>query len=104
MKPMLNCWIVALWMWGSSRFRTALWIKRSQSFRGLVGHTGTIEQIKGRAFAVIQYIPRKQLLGTRRNLLVVFDGRYRVTVVRAQYTRTFDTLDELNGYLREIRG
>lgn len=101
--PMLNCWVVAMWLWVMSRARHAAWVRRSRSFSGMVAHFGTIEHTRGREYATIEYIPPKSELWTRRNILIAFRGRYKVTVFRAARVRHFERYEDMREYVESLR-
>lgn len=101
MRVRLNCLIVALWLWGMSRGRAYLWTRRSLHFKGLLPHAGTTHVLGRRALAVVEYVPPKNDLWTRRNIGVLFEGTYRVWELRPVSVRRFKTMDEV---MRWIRG
>lgn len=90
----LNCWLVAMWIWVASRMRALVWTRRSLHFGGLVPHFGTAHRSGWRRGFVVEYIPPKGALWSRRNVLVLFDGRYRVWELRAVRCRSVRTLRE----------
>lgn len=92
MRPLLNCWIVAMWLWAVSRLRAYVWTRRSIHFRGLVPHFGTAHPAGWRRAHVVEYIPPKRDLWTPRNFLVLFSGSYRVWEFRAVRVRRFSSL------------
>lgn len=94
MRIPLNCWLVAMWIWGASRMRSYAWTRRSLHFHGLVPHFGTAHHAGFRRGAIIEYIPPKRALWSVRNLLVLFDGSYRVWEFRAVRVRRFRSLKE----------
>lgn len=100
MKIPLNCWVVAMWIWLVSHMRAYVWTRRSLSFRGLVPHFGTAHHGGFRRGVVIEYVPPKRELGSMRNMLVLFDGSYRVWEFRAVRVRRFRTLAEAMGVIR----
>lgn len=90
-RVMLNCWLVAMWLWLLGHCRQYAWIRRSHAFRGLIPHFGFAEQCGWRYLRVIEYIPPKRVLWSRRNLLFAFDGCYRVWHFRLQAVRKHPT-------------
>lgn len=102
MKP-LNCVVVALWVWAISRFRAALWTRRSTSFLGLVPHMGTAHRVGFRDFVTLEYTPVKSELGTWRNLLIFFRGRYRVNRWRCIEGKQFHTLAEAQQWIDALK-
>jgi len=89
-----NCWIVAMWIWLAGHCRNYAWIRRSHSFHGLIPHFGTAERAGWRYLRIIEYIPPKRDLWSRRNLLVLFDGHYRVWHVRVTSVRRWATREQ----------
>lgn len=99
MKP-LNCLIVAAWVWTRSRCRAVLWTRRSTSFRGLIPHFGTAHRTGWREIVTLEYVPVKCELGSWRNLLVFFRGRYKVTRYRVEEIERFETLPEAEAWIK----
>lgn len=100
MRPMLNCLIVALWLWLRSWGKAYIWTRRSLHFKGTVPHAGTAHRMRGkRGIAVVEYVPPKNDLWTRRNMLVVFDGTYRVWEMRPVSVKRFKTMREVTAWL-----
>jgi len=96
-RRMLNCWIVALWLWVPTLFtpdRRYIWSRKSYSFKGRVPHAGVAQAIGWKSLAVIEYIPPKHDLWTRRNILILFAGKYRVWRLRVEEVRRFDSRAE----------
>lgn len=91
---MLNCWIVAMWLWLLSHGRRYLWVIRSHSFRGLIPHFGVAERCGWRYLRAIEYIPPKSKLWTSKNVLIAFDGSYRVWHFRVEAVRRFATKEQ----------
>ncbi len=89
-----NCWLVAMWIWFASRMRHYAWITRSHSFRGVIPHFGTANVAGWRMFKVIEFVPPKRDLWTRRNWLLVFDGHYRVWHLRVVSVRRWETKEQ----------
>lgn len=100
MRPLLNCWIVAIWLWVASRGRALIWMRRSLHFRGLIPHSGTIQHAGWRRLYLTEYIPFKAKLWTRDNLVLLFAGRYRVWEFRAVRCRSFRTMADVRKHLR----
>lgn len=99
MRLPLNCLIVALWLWFRSRGRAYLWVRRSLHFAGLVPHAGTAHVIGRRGLAVVEYVPPKNDLWTRKNMLVLFDGTYRVWEMRPVAVHRFKTMAEVTAWM-----
>lgn len=94
---MLNCWIVALWLWLSSlrgTTRRYLWTRKSYSFKGRVLHSGVAQGIGWKSLSIVEYIPPKHDLWSRRNVLILFSGKYRVWRLRVEEVRRFDSKEE----------
>lgn len=103
MRPLLNCWIVAIWLWAASHGRALLWMRRSLHFRGLIPHSGVAQHGGWRRLLLTEYIPYKARLWTRDNLVLLFRGRYRVWEFRAVRCHSFKTMREVRAYLRGER-
>lgn len=99
MRIPLNCLIVALWLWFRSRGRAYLWVRRSLHFAGLVPHAGTAHVAKDGTLMVVEYVPPKNDLWTRKNMLVLFDGTYRVWEMRPVSVRRFKTMEEVTAWM-----
>lgn len=92
-----NCWLVAMWIWLAGHCRQYAWIRRSHSFGGLIPHFGIAERLGWRYLRVIEYVPPKADLGTRRNLLLLFSGHYRVWHLRVLAVRRWPSRDLAQG-------
>lgn len=101
MRPLLNCWIVAAWLWLLSRGRALMWMRRSLHFKGWIPHSGTIHHAGWRRMRMVEYIPRHSRLWSRDNMLILFRGRYRVWELRVVRVRSFRTADALRAHLKE---
>lgn len=97
----VNCLVTAVLDWLRTRLRSYFWVRRSFSFKGLVVHTGTARKRSFRSVAVLEYIPIKSTLWTRRNMLFWFDGAYRVWVLKPVEVRRFTTYEEAQEYINE---
>lgn len=100
MRPLLNCWIVAIWLWAASRGRALIWMRRSLHFRGVIPHAGTCHHAGRRRMRMVEYIPCKAALWSRRNFVFLFDGTYRVWEFRAVRVRRFSSMRAVRAYLR----
>lgn len=98
MRPLLNCWIVAIWLWAASHGRALLWMRRSLHFRGWIPHAGVAWHGGFRRLYLIEYIPHRS-----SSLAPLFAGRYRVWEFRAIRCRSFQTMREVRAYLRGER-
>jgi len=58
-RVMLNCWLVAMWLWLQTRGHHYAWIRRSHAFAGLIPHFGYSERVGLRRFRSIEYRPPK---------------------------------------------
>lgn len=77
-RVMLNCWLVAMWLWLIGHCRQYAWVRRSHSFGGLIPHFGIAESRGWKMLRVIEYVPPKRKLWSRDNWLIGFRGTYRV--------------------------
>jgi len=102
MRPLSNCWFVAIYLWMKSRCKFALFTRRSYSFKGVVPHSGVIQHIKGRVFVVIEYKPPLNELWTWRNLLILFSGKYKVTTCRAESVKHFESMSEMRAWVASL--
>jgi len=93
-QAMLNCLIVAMWIWLGGRCRGYIFARRSLHFLGKVLHFGTADAGRWKMIKVIEYIPPKKDLWTRRNILLVFEGTYRVWYLRPVSVRRFLTKEQ----------
>ena len=75
----LNCLIVALRFWFSSRGRSIFGVRRSEGLGGLVPHALVIRQ-RGAWLTVVDYVPRRRKASFfgRGDFALLFRGRYRV--------------------------
>lgn len=86
----LRLWLPSLW----SKVRRYAWARQSTSFKGVILHAGIAQGINWKTLVVVEAIPVKKELGTRRNMLVLFRCRYRVWRFRLNTVKHFDTLEE----------
>lgn len=75
-----------------------LWFRQSTSFKGVILHAGIAQGINWKTLVVVERVPIKKELGTLRNFLVLFRGRYRVWRFRLNGVRHFDTIEEAMEY------
>lgn len=95
MRPRLNCWLVAMWLWWTRRHaRNYAWVRRSEAFGGLIPHFGYAELTEDGHLLVIDYIPPKGRLWSKDNFILAFKGSYRATLFHRESSRTFQTLTE----------
>lgn len=92
---LLNCLIVAAWLFVASHGRNSIWVKRSEGKRGRIPHMGVMRE-RGRELTVVDYIPRKRKssMFDRGQCFVLFDGLFRVRRYRLMGVGTGDTLSE----------
>jgi len=95
MRIPLNCIVVSLWLWIRSKFRGYLWVRRSIHFSGLIPHSGVALRKSGKTVYIVEYIPPKNKLLTRENMLVLFDGTYRVWEMRAVSVKRLKSMVEV---------
>lgn len=95
----LNCLIVALWLWLASWGRAYLWVRRSLHFKGLIPHAGTAHVMDDKV-VVIDYVPPEEALWTRRNMVVLFDGTYRVREMGVVAEHRFKTMGEVRAWMK----
>lgn len=93
-RVMLNCWLVAMWLWLLSHGKTYIWIRRSHSFLGLIPHFGHSERMGLRAFRSIEYLPPKGRLWSRADKGVLFCGHYVVTHYKVLAVRRWATKEQ----------
>lgn len=96
-RRLLNCWIVALWLWVPSLFSSArryLWSRKSYSFHGRILHAGVAQLAGWRLLSVIEFVPPKGKRWTRENVVVLFRGQFRVWRLRLEEVQRFDTREE----------
>lgn len=86
-RVLLNCWLVAMWIWLAGHCRQYIWTRRSHSFKGKILHFGAANAAFWKTVKVIEYIPPKRHLWTRRNKLLLFEGTYRVWHLRVHTVR-----------------
>lgn len=80
-----------MWIWAASMFRQYAWVRRSHAFRGTIPHFGAARHGRWKSLKVIEYIPPKKKLWTRKNMLLLFDGSYRVWHFRIYRVRRHKT-------------
>lgn len=103
MRPLLNCWVVSLWLWWQSRGRALIWMRRSLHFRGWIPHSGTVHHGGWRRISMVEYIPYHSKVWSKDNIVVLFSGRYRVWEMRVHRCRSFKSMEEVRAYLRGER-
>lgn len=75
----LNCWLVAMRLWLSSRGYSVIGIQRSVSLGGMIPHFLVIREC-GPWLTVIDYVPRQRKTSFfgRGDFALLFNGQYRV--------------------------
>lgn len=91
---MLNCWLVAMWLWIQSHGRSLIWIRRSHSFFGLLPHFGTSERLGFRAFRSVEYVPPRHRLWSRQDKGLLFCGHYVVKHYKLIAVRRWATKEQ----------
>ena len=91
---MLNCWLVAMWLWIQFRGHGWAGVRRSPSFLGLVPHFGYAERTGFRRYRSIEYIPPKSKLWTADDMALLFSGRYVVVHYEAIAVHTWATKEQ----------
>ncbi len=90
--PRLNCWIVAMWLWLAGRGRGYAFVRRSLHLYGLIPHFGHAEHDGMRGLTIREYVPKRGRSIGIDNIVVVFNGEYRVWHLRVQSVRRHATL------------
>lgn len=91
---LLNCVIVALFLWLRAHGRTGLGVKRSVALHGVVPHFFHVKE-RGDNLVVVDYIPRKRkrsFVDEQGDSVFLFHGLYRVRVYALVSIATSDTL------------
>jgi hypothetical protein len=93
-RALLNCWLVAMWLWLEARGRSYMWVRRAHSFFGLLPHFGYAERTGLRSFRSIEYRPPKGRLWSKDDLGLVFRGHYAVTHFKVVSVRRWATREQ----------
>jgi len=93
-RAKLNCLIVAVWLWLEARGRSYLWLRRANSFFGLLPHFGNSERIGFRSFRTIEYRPPNGRLWSKDDLGLMFRGHYAVTHFKMVSVRRWATKEQ----------
>ena len=93
-RAMLNCWIVAMWMWAHTLGKQYVWIRRSHAFLGLIPHFGYSERVGLRRFRSIEYRPPKGRLWSKDDLAIAFFGHYVVVHYEVVAVRRWATKEQ----------
>lgn len=91
MRPRLNCWLVAMYLWAASRAKGYAWVRRSKSFWGAIPHFGYAEETTHHLI-VIEYVPPVGRRWTHENKVILFRGTYKATILRKTYGTEFHDL------------
>lgn len=78
-RSRINCWLVAMWLWLSSRGHCVIGVRRSEGLGGLVPHFLVIRG-RGTWLTVFDYVPRQRKTSFfgRGDSALLFNGQYRV--------------------------
>lgn len=95
----LNCWLVSRWLWLKGHMKPYWWTRRSLHFRGAVPHSGVAYHGPWKKVYVVEYVPPKKALGSSRNMLLLFNGSYRVWEFKAAKCTRFESLDKVTQFL-----
>ncbi len=98
-RDLLNCWLVAMWIWSMGRSKYPVAVRRSHSF-WFVPHFIATMPSKWRHFLSVEFVPVKGERWTTRDFVLLFRGRYRVVEFRAQRVVYFDSYAELAAWLK----
>lgn len=91
---MLNCWLVAMWLWLHAHGKSYAWVRRSRIFYGLIPHFGHTERLGLRRFRSIEYRPPKGRRWTQDDCVLAFSGSYIVTHFRIIAVRRWATKEQ----------
>lgn len=91
MRPRLNCWLVAMYLWAASRAKGYAWVRRSKSFWGAIPHFGYAEETTHHLI-VIEYVPPVGRRWTHENKVILFRGTYKVSILQKTFGAEFRTL------------
>ena len=93
-RVMLNCWIVAMWLWLLSHGKTYLWMRRSHIFYGMIPHFGHTERLGLRRFRSVEYRPPKGRRWSKDDFVIAFAGQYVVTHFKIVSVRRWATKEQ----------
>ena len=93
-RALLNCWLVAMWLWLQTRGHQYAWIRRSHAFRGLIPHFGYSERLGLRRFRSIEYRPPKGRRWSKDDFVIAFAGHYVVTHYSVVSVRRWATKEQ----------
>lgn len=93
-RVMLNCWLVAMWLWIQSRGRSVVWVLRSRHSFGLLPHFGIGERLGFRSFRSIEYVPPRRRLWSRQDKGLLFCGHYVVKHYKLVSVRRWATKEQ----------
>lgn len=93
-RIMLNCFVVAMWLWFEFHGKTYVWLRRSHAFAGLIPHFGHAERVGLRRFRSIEYRPPKGRRWTTRDFVIAFDGHYLVAHYKLVAVRKWATKEQ----------
>lgn len=93
-RDLLNCWVVAMWVWAWQFSKYPVAVRRSHVFWFVPHFIATLPG-PWRHFLSVEFVPVKGERWTRRDFVLLFRGRYRVIEFRAQSVLYFDNYSEL---------
>lgn len=93
-RAMLNCWLVAVWLWLLSYGKTYIWLRRSHAFFGLIPHFGHAERMGLRKFRSIEYCPPKGKRWSKDDFVIAFAGHYVVVHYKVMAVRRWATKEQ----------
>lgn len=93
-RDLLNCWIVAMWVWGHSWAKYPIAVRRSHAFWFVPHFIATLPS-RWRHFYAVEFVPPKGQCWTALDFVLLFRGRYRVTEYRVTNVIWFDSRSEI---------
>ena len=93
-RALLNCWIVAMWLWAATHCKQYAWVRRSHAFAGLIPHFGFAERNGWRHLRAIEYVPPKNRRWSKDDFVIGFAGHYRVWHFRVEAVRSWATKEQ----------
>lgn len=80
-----------MYLWAMSRAKGYAWIRRSKNLKGLIPHFGYAEEMLNHLI-VIEYVPPENSRWTKDDMVIVFRGTYRVSILKKVSGRGFHTM------------
>lgn len=93
-RALLNCWVVAMWLWLQTFGRQYVWLRRSHAFAGLIPHFGYSERTGLRRFRSIEYRPPKGRRWSPDDFVIAFAGHYVVVHYEVVSVRRWATKEQ----------